>query len=128
MNSRCLQQECYKTVVYKNGRSTAYCVDHQKPNDYWARVNAGYGRRDVIPGWAKIRSQVIRRDKGRCVKCNQAGANEVDHIKPLWDGGTNLLTNLQLLCWECHWIKTEAEQKQRTKKKFTPSERGKHKR
>ena len=126
MNSRCLQNNCYATVVYKNGRSTAYCTDHQKPNDYWQRVNKGYGRRDKIPGWTKIRREVITRDKGRCVKCLRKGANEVDHIKPLWDGGTNLLTNLQLLCWECHSIKTEEELKLKTKKKFTPSERGRN--
>lgn len=125
MNSRCLQQECYKTVVYKAGRSTAYCIDHQKPNDYWKRVNAGYGRREKIPGWSRIRSQVISRDKGRCSVCKEKGANEVDHITPLWNGGSNLLTNLQLLCWLCHSIKTELELKEKTKKKFTPTQRGK---
>ena len=31
---------------------------------------------------------------------------EVDHIQELQNGGTNELLNLQILCKQCHWIKT----------------------
>ena len=31
---------------------------------------------------------------------------EVDHIQELQNGGTNELSNLQILCKQCHWIKT----------------------
>lgn len=34
---------------------------------------------------------------------------QVDHIVPLAKGGTDDLENLQLLCIECHKIKTQRE-------------------
>ena len=49
-----------------------------------------------------------------CVVCFDDGkttlAQELDHIKPLWMGGTNDASNYQSLCIECHMAKTLAEQ------------------
>lgn len=36
---------------------------------------------------------------------------EIDHIKPLWDGGDNALDNLQVLCFKCHREKSAQEHK-----------------
>lgn len=57
-------------------------------------------------------------DNPLCVHCLAAGrytaADEVDHIKPLWQGGLEFNPyNLQSLCTECHKVKTAAEAKQR---------------
>lgn len=45
-----------------------------------------------------------------CVHCHAKGiiklATELDHIKPLQDGGTYDSLNLQGLCSECHKVKT----------------------
>lgn len=40
---------------------------------------------------------------GRCVKCGKFG-NDIfkDHIKPLYLGGSDHITNLQPLCWSCN--------------------------
>lgn len=49
-----------------------------------------------------------------CVHCLQDGkttiAQELDHIIPLWAGGTNAASNYQSLCIQCHAIKTLEEQ------------------
>ena len=43
-----------------------------------------------------------------CKKCNIMldASYEVDHINPLYNGGTNDITNLQALCRNCHGMKT----------------------
>ena len=45
-----------------------------------------------------------------CIQCKKAGkvtlATEVDHILPLFKGGTDDLSNLSALCSEHHRIKT----------------------
>ncbi len=52
----------------------------------------------------------IRAHEPLCRTCKAKGrvrlADEVDHIVPLHQGGTNDLHNLQPLCWECHREKT----------------------
>ena len=46
--------------------------------------------------------------KWKCTHCQQLLDNtyEVDHIIPLYKGGTNDLTNLEALCRNCHGKKT----------------------
>lgn len=38
----------------------------------------------------------------RCVNCNSDDRVEYHHIVALADGGTNNITNIVPLCWECH--------------------------
>lgn len=58
----------------------------------------------------RIRERALRRDGWLCVCCAGLGrttvATEVDHILPLFKGGTDDLENLQSLCGECHARKT----------------------
>lgn len=35
----------------------------------------------------------------------------IDHIIPLWNGGTNDRKNLQAICWSCHQEKNKQEEK-----------------
>ena len=44
-----------------------------------------------------------------------ASAIDVDHKKPLWQGGTNTLDNAQLLCKKHHAAKTAREAPERAK-------------
>ena len=68
----------------------------------------GYGH-----AWRKLREVVLARDEGFCVECRARGlfvaGNHVDHIKPKAEGGGDELTNLQLLCADCHTDKSQAE-------------------
>lgn len=49
----------------------------------------------------KIRRAVIKRDNSICVICGKEG-KEIDHIIPFSAGGKHEITNLRLLCRECH--------------------------
>lgn len=78
-------------------------------------------RRKDPPGWYNIRRAVIARAMGQCehyetlsgphqvaTRCSYPG-KDVDHIINLANGGTDDLTNLQLLCEWHHKRKTQAE-------------------
>lgn len=54
-----------------------------------------------------MRDEVIARDKGSCVACGRKGA-EVDHIR----ADDSKLSNLQLLCDECHAKKTQLQSRE----------------
>ena len=125
MNSKCLETDCFEPVIYKNGKSTGYCDKHQRTDDYWKMVWHPQTNRDPIPGWERTRKEILRRDKATCKRCGTRNANHVDHITPIWKGGSNLHTNLQTLCETCHTIKTAEELKEKTKLKRTPKIRGK---
>jgi len=62
--------------------------------------------------WAAIRKAVLLRDGYRCAVCGRLCDQlaQVDHVRPLHDGGTDDLANLQTLCVEHHGAKTRGEQ------------------
>lgn len=66
-------------------------------------------QRNKLPAY-KIKSQRIAAGD-RCARCGSAERLELDHIVPLWNGGTNDPDNLQLLCYTCHKLKTSDERK-----------------
>lgn len=49
----------------------------------------------------KIKERIRERDGRRCVLCG-ATANQVDHIIPYCDGGSDDPSNLRTLCGPCH--------------------------
>lgn len=52
-----------------------------------------------------IRSEVWRRDCGKCVKCGSKQNLEFDHIIPVSKGGATSVRNIQLLCKPCNLTK-----------------------
>ena len=48
-----------------------------------------------------------------CGLCGSLDRVQVDHIKPLVEGGTDYASNIQVLCWTCHRDKTSREAKRR---------------
>jgi len=60
-------------------------------------------RRTPIP--PDIRSEVWRRDEGRCVNCGSNENLEFDHVIPVSMGGAHTVRNLQLLCVSCNAAK-----------------------
>jgi 5-methylcytosine-specific restriction endonuclease McrA len=53
-------------------------------------------------GMAKLRSQAMSRDGGRCVKCGSQWWLELSHKKPRGRGGSDTLDNVWILCKSCH--------------------------
>ena len=66
-----------------------------------------------ISAWTK--KQVLTRQMGRCNHCSMElkHIGQLDHIKPLMVGGTDVLSNLQYLCPNCHAHKSYMEIKLR---------------
>jgi 5-methylcytosine-specific restriction protein A len=73
-----------------------------------SRHERGYGAL-----WDKTRARILRRDAGICQPCLADGhvhqGNEVDHIVPKAQGGTEDDGNLQTICKSRHAAKTAAE-------------------
>jgi 5-methylcytosine-specific restriction protein A len=76
-----------------------------------SRHERGYGT-----AWDKLRLYILRRDAGICQHCRKTTGelhtgNEVDHIVPKFEGGTDDESNLQTICREAHRRKTAEEAK-----------------
>lgn len=44
----------------------------------------------------------MQRLGGNCARCGAMAQLEIHHVTPLSEGGTNAITNLQVLCRNCH--------------------------
>ena len=65
--------------------------------------------------WKSVRLSILDRDNWQCVCCGKSGRMEVDHIKPLEDGGEKYNpSNLQTLARGCHIEKTRGERIRKT--------------
>ncbi len=84
-----------------------YCADHQPQvnreyNQFQRDPNSNkrYGR-----GWKRIRDRYIKAHP-LCEQCQKDGrlttAQEVHHVVPLINGGSNHVDNLMSLCHSCH--------------------------
>ena len=58
--------------------------------------------------WKRIRKRILARDSHTCQRCGDVG-NEVNHIIPASEGGTDGDDNLETLCPSCHQPETVAQ-------------------
>lgn len=92
----------YGRRIYRDGRIKDVLVaDAFRTKMAFAVTEIGYARavRELDP---ETRCTVIERDGGKCVLCGKSGT-EIDHIVD----SSPKLTNLQLLCHDCHAQKTQ---------------------
>ncbi len=79
------------------------------------------GRTDNTMPPPLVRLRIFETNQGCCHVCTrkiQVGDPwDVDHIKPLWDGGLNVETNLAPACSWCHRNKTAGEASERAEGK-----------
>ena len=60
--------------------------------------------------WNRLRTKMLDAAGWRCRKCGKAGRLELDHRQPVARGGLWWAeSNVQILCRECHFAKTGAE-------------------
>ena len=56
--------------------------------------------------WRNRRQEVFKRDGFKCVECKSPFHIECDHIENRSQGGNHSMENLQTLCRDCHYHKT----------------------
>lgn len=67
-------------------------------------------RRLPLALWREMRLRIWERDGRACVRCKERvrlRAMHVDHIIPLYRGGTNADGNLRTLCRRCHVLRAD---------------------
>jgi 5-methylcytosine-specific restriction enzyme A len=60
----------------------------------------------------KTKLDVKQRDNFQCILCGNKENLQIDHIIPLWKGGSNDIKNLQTLCSNHHYQKSREENKE----------------
>ena len=61
-------------------------------------------------GWERTRRRILRRDRHVCYVCHRDGADQVDHIVPVSQGGGEEDSNLAAIHGRpCHERKTAGE-------------------
>lgn len=78
------------------------CLAHRRAHE---RRRGTPAQRGYNAQWRRIRRLILARDP-ICRICCVVPSTEVDHIKPLRQGGTHEPANLQALCGSCHRTKT----------------------
>jgi 5-methylcytosine-specific restriction endonuclease McrA len=55
-----------------------------------------------VGAWETLRRNVLARDRGYCYLCDRLGADQVDHLVEVADGGSNDLISLASCHAGCH--------------------------
>jgi 5-methylcytosine-specific restriction protein A len=107
MRRPCIEPGCNQTGTGPR------CPTHQHHTD----TAKNQRRQQQTTGAAAHWRHLLQQHGGAiCAHCQQPHHRdnlEVDHIKPLADGGTDSLDNLQILCTDCHRSKSAAEHRAR---------------
>jgi 5-methylcytosine-specific restriction endonuclease McrA len=90
----------------------------------YAMMNApaAESKREGIPQDVKL--AVWKAYDGRCANCGSTELLEFDHVVPLAMGGSNTVTNLQLLCADCNREKGGSLVEPRTGRRVEPRQAG----
>jgi 5-methylcytosine-specific restriction protein A len=89
----------------------------EKNNSNGVKLGSG-SKRVKGSSWIAIKKWFQLHNPRICAECERQGlvgnGDELDHIIPLWSGGTNDADNLQWLCSSHHKEKTSLEQDARS--------------
>lgn len=101
--------------IVKDHSNQGYCEQHKGLAGWYGneRLKGNASQRGYGTAWRKLRQLVLTRDKHLCQSCIKKGkavqGNHCDHIIPKAKGGTDIMSNLQILCETCHIRKTARE-------------------
>jgi len=102
----CANAECGNLVP----AGQRYCADCNQP---WKSSHPTHNSRSADAQWRKTVRRILKRDNHQCqiryVGICTGRATEVDHIIPVFQGGTDHPSNLQATCRECHLAKSSDE-------------------
>lgn len=93
---------------------TGRCSAHKHVGRFGDRRRGSRHERGYGTAWEKTRTRILQRDGNICQHClRETGAvhpgNEVDHIVPKAQGGSDSDDNLQTICTPAHREKTQRE-------------------
>jgi 5-methylcytosine-specific restriction endonuclease McrA len=71
------------------------CPTHARPAWHNHRDSSDHRRGISGSAWQKLRRDTLRTHRGICHVCGNPGADQVDHLVPLYLGGTHEPTNLR---------------------------------
>ena len=92
-------------------QSGAWCTTHQRPatDERPSAAARGYDARWQKVRLAHLRREPLCRDPYHRHPEQLITATDVDHIVPRAAGGSDMASNLQSLCHECHSYKTAVQ-------------------
>ncbi|AXI88148.1 HNH endonuclease [Streptomyces sp. ETH9427] len=112
MRTRCL--ECRGWAVAGKSR----CAEHAAQKEAWWNAGRRALRRERLStgdnAQARVRAALRKAGEAACAHCRSvfpAASLEVDHLVPLFRGGLDVLSNVQLLCKACHKAKTNNDRR-----------------
>lgn len=102
-----------------------HCARHQRaPETQAERVARQPWRREYeASSYRRNRARAWLRSGHQCENCSAkltGGGFVCDHVVALSAGGTNDAQNLQILCRECHTVKTREDRRARAERHRTP--------
>jgi len=105
---------CSQLAAPGSGR----CVEHKRQR--WADYETRRPDREETlafyrsPEWRRARALALELAGGRCSRCGSGVRLQVDHIRPVKDGGAPFdQGNLAALCVRCHSTKTARENREK---------------
>lgn len=106
---KCNHNGCFELTT------TKYCPAHaelyRKKFNSWRRMESNKEFYNSS-AWKRIRKYILDKEP-MCRMCKDVGADMVDHIVPINQGGSKLdPVNLQPLCNSCHAVKRQKEQQE----------------
>lgn len=98
INTSTTNEICDKLNLKFNNQSIGILINQVLQNFYKSK-------REVIA--SSVKNEIINKQNNSCNICKEMlNDYEIDHIRPLSNGGSNDIKNLQALCVECHKNKT----------------------
>ncbi len=110
------QNACLKFIEYKMGNQILTDEEISNSNEITANnvngktTKSEKGSRTIGAG---LRLKILDRDNFRCILCGRSPATEIgvrlhiDHKVPFSQGGQSTIDNLQTLCQDCNWGKSD---------------------